>query len=296
MTFHEPVLYKETLEFLNVQKGDKVIDCTLGDGGHTLGLLKKGAIVLGMDYSPDSLKTASKRIAAEGLSQNFIGVQANFKDLTEVAKSHGFENVSGILYDLGYSSSQVEDETKGFSYIKEGPLDMRIDSNLGVTAADLVNTLPEKQLAHLFWEYGEERLSKRFAKEIVACRELKPFETTKDLSDLLVRVAPSGYDSKRLHPATRVFQALRIVVNDELENLKKSLPQAASLLKLPNGRLLVISFHSLEDRVVKKFGQEATQPTLLPLVKKPLSPTASEIKVNKRARSAKLRAYETVAE
>ncbi len=300
MTYHQPVLLNEVNKFLDVTEGMKIIDCTLGDGGHTVEFLKKGAFVLGIDYDSNSLETALERISSLGLSDRFTGVSGNFKDIFALATANGFVNVDGILYDLGYSSSQLENTERGISFLSDSPLDMRIDQNMGVTAADLVNTLSEKQLAQLFREYGEEHLAKRFSETIVRGRSLKKIQTTKQLADLLVSEASSGYDSGKSHPAMRVFQALRIVVNDELGNLKNSLPQAVQLLKLPGGRMAIISFHSLEDREVKNFGHEFARPNELEsksfylesLVKKPITPSEDEIKVNRRSRSAKMRVFE----
>lgn len=291
---HKPVLLNEVLNYLNIEKNKKYIDCTLGDGGHTLEILKKGGIVLGIDYSQDSINRAVKKVKEANLEQNFISVCANFKDIYQIAQKHNFLNVDGILFDLGYSSTQLEQDNLGISFNSNTPLDMRIDKSLGVTAADLVNTLSQKQLEILIRAYGEERLARRFAKRIVEFRELKPFYTTKDLADLLVDEATLGYENGRIHPATRTFQALRIVVNDELENLKKALPQAARNLQLPDGRMVIISFHSLEDKLVKDFGQSARL-TMKALNKKPITPTASELSENKRARSAKMRVYEKYA-
>ncbi len=300
MTYHQPVLLNEVNEFLDVTEGMKIIDCTLGDGGHTVEFLKKGAFVLGIDYDSNSLETALERISSLGLSDRFTGVSGNFKDIFALATANGFVNVDGILYDLGYSSSQLENTERGISFLSDSPLDMRIDQNMGVTAADLVNTLSEKQLAQLFREYGEEHLAKRFSETIVRGRSLKKIQTTKQLADLLVSEASSGYDSGKSHPAMRVFQALRIVVNDELGNLKNSLPQAVQLLKLPGGRMAIISFHSLEDREVKNFGHEFARPDesesksfyLESLIKKPITPSEEEVKANRKSRSAKMRVFE----
>ena len=193
------------------------------------------------------------------------------------------------MYDLGYSLSQLKDEKVGLSFQGDQPLDMRLDKDLGVTAADLVNALPEKELTVLFREFGEERMAKRFASAIVEARSLKKLESTKDLVDVIVDAAPPGYENQRLHPATRVFQALRVAVNSELENLKLSLPRAARLL-LPGGRMVVISFHSLEDRIVKQFGS-GVQPVKV-INKKPIRSSVAEVQANPRARSAKLRTFE----
>jgi len=292
MQYHEPVLLQEVLEGLRVKDGGKYIDCTLGDGGHTLEILRRGGKVLGLDVSEESIRRARERIATAGLLENFTGVQANFKNLENIAKENGFTKVDGILFDLGFSSSQLEEA--GLSFSKDVPLDMRLDKSLGVTAADLVNGMSEKELTRMFREYGGENLAKKFAKVIVKYRGLKKFQTTKDLADLLVDVAPSGYERGRIHPATRVFQALRIVVNDELKSLKVALPQAARLINsLPGGRIAVLSFHSLEDKIVKEFGLDV-QPLLKPVTKKPIVPTQEEVAKNPRARSAKLRVFERV--
>jgi 16S rRNA (cytosine1402-N4)-methyltransferase len=300
--YHEPVLLQEIIELLQVDKGKRYIDATLGDGGHTIEFLKRGALVLGLDYDEKALARATDRIKSvlngTGFEQNFTGVNTNFKNIDVAAKDAGFDEVDGILYDLGYSTSQLEETSVGLSFLNDQPLDMRLDKNLGVTAADLVNTLGEKQLEKLFLEYGEERLAKRFARRIVDARKLKQIQTTTDLSDLLVDEATLGYEKGRIHPATRVFQALRIVVNDELENLKSSLPRAAHLLKLPGGRMGIISFHSLEDRVaksLKNFSHNVRPAINLGAVnKKPITPGWEEVKSNKKARSAKLRVYERI--
>jgi 16S rRNA (cytosine1402-N4)-methyltransferase len=294
MEFHEPVLLKETLDYLGVKKEKKYIDCTLGDGGHTLAILKEGGIVLGLDYNSSSLNRAVQRIERASLEKNFLGVVGNFKDLEKIANRHEFTDVDGIIYDLGYSSSHLESGI-GLSFQKDETLDMRLDNELGVTASDLVNTLSEVQLTQLFREYGEEALSKQFARAIVESRRLKKIESTKDLADLIVGAAPPGYERGRIHPATRVFQALRILVNDELENLRTSLPQAAHLLRLPGGRMVVISFHSLEDRMAKELGQNVRPGiNVKSLTSKPITPSSEEKRANIRARSAKMRVYERI--
>lgn len=295
MKYHEPVLLNEVLEFLNVHEGGRYIDATLGDGGHTVEILKRGGKVLGIDYSKSSLERASERIKSEGLSGNFTGVVENFKNIDAVAKQYGFDAVDGILFDLGYSTSQLEEDSLGISFTRDEPLDMRIDKSLGVSAEDMLSLLSEKQMEQLFREYGEERMAKRFAKAIAEYRSSKKIRTTKELADVIVSEAPSGYEHGRIHPATRVFQALRIVVNDEIENLKIALPRAARLLKLPGGRMLIISFHSLEDKVAKDLSHNVRpELNLMPLVKGPIAPDEEEVERNRRSRSAKLRVYEIV--
>ncbi|HXK52707.1 16S rRNA (cytosine(1402)-N(4))-methyltransferase RsmH [Candidatus Nomurabacteria bacterium] len=299
--YHTPVFESEILTYMAPIKGGKYIDCTLGDAGHASKLLEKGCFVLGIDCNEFSLSRAEERLKEERLDKNFIGVKGNFKDILAIALENGFTDVDGIIYDLGFSSSQVESGESGISFTNEldAPLDMRLDKNLGVTAADLLNTLSEQQLAQMFYVFGGERMAKKFAVAIVRFRGSKKFNVIRDLVDLLVSEAPSGYEKGRIHPATRVFQALRIVVNDELANLENSLPQAACLLKLPRGRMAVISFHSLEDKVVKDFGRQYMRPAseirLDSLTKKPLVPSDGEVRNNRRARSAKLRVFERVA-
>ncbi len=290
MKYHTPVMLKESLHYLDPQEGRKYIDGTLGDAGHTLALLKKGGIVLGIDIYESALARAKERIEKEGLLEDFIGRQGNFKEIERIAGEISFSGVHGIIFDLGYSTRQLGKAGIGLSFQKDEPLDMRMDKNLQVTAADLLNTLPEKELIKLMRDYGGEMLASRFAKEIVKFRGLKKFQTTKDLADLLVSVSPSNYERGRINPATRTFQALRIVVNDEIENLEKALPRAARLL-LPGGRMVIISFHSLEDKVAKEFGY-GVQPNLKSVTKKPLIPGKEEVEKNIRSRSAKMRVYE----
>ena len=291
MTFHEPVMPEEVQEYLAPAPGKKFIDATLGDAGHTIALLEKGAKVLGIEIFEPALQRAQERIQSLGLQENFLGVQGNFKDLENLTKNTEFEQVDGILFDLGYSSYQLDqNDSLGLSFLQDQSLDMRLDTSLQVTAADLLNSLPEKQIEKIIREYGGEKLARKFAAKIVEFRELKKFQTTKDLADLLKSAAPLGYERGRIHPATRTFQALRIVVNDELENLKQALPRAVPRL-LPGGRMVVISFHSLEDRIAKSFGQGA-QPSLKALTKKPLVPRPEEVAQNPRSRSAKMRVYE----
>lgn len=302
--YHEPVLLKEVLEYLSVEPGKKYIDCTLGDGGHTLEILKRGGEVLGIDLDEKALQRATQRIQNEGLDKNFIGVRGNFKNIENISKENGFSKVDGILFDLGYSSFQLDKGEVGLSFQTNEPLDMRLDKELNVTAADLINSLSETELARLFFEYSDERLAKRFARKIVEARKLKEVRTTKQLADLIVEEAPPGYEHGRIHPATRVFQALRIAVNGDLENLSEALPRAAQLLRsaefsadrsakpiLPGGRMIIISFHSLEDKIAKEFGNKA-RPNIKVLTKKPLTPSKEEVECNRKARSAKMRIFE----
>ena len=292
MTYHEPVLLKESIKNLNVQKGYLYVDATLGDGGHTLEILKLGGRVLGIEVNNEALERARERIAKEGLKENFVGVLGNFKNIEEIASKNGFEKVNGIIYDLGYSSYELEDLGVGLSFQKDDPLDMRLDGTLGVTAADLVNSLGEKELAHLIREYSDEKLANRFAREIVKSRNLKKIQTTAQLAEIIQSASSLGYERGRINPATRTFQALRIVVNDEIANLEKSLPRAARLL-LPGSVIIVITFHSLEDKVAKSFGRSA-RPSIKEAFDKPVLPTDDEISGNPRSRSAKMRVFEKI--
>jgi len=289
MKYHTPVLLNEVIAHLKVEKGKKYIDATLGDGGYAIEILKRGGVVLGIDVNLQSINRAKKRIQEKKLEKNITYSQSNFKNIDDIAKKHGFNKVSGIIYDLGYSSSQLEDPELGISFQQNHPLDMRFDKSLGVTAKDLVNALSEKELGGLIYRLSDEKYSKKFAKSIIRHRNLKKIQTTKELSDILVNESPPDYEKGRIHPATRTFQALRIAVNDEITNLEETLPRAAQLL-LPGGLIFVISFHSLEDTMTKNFGRDA-QPNIRPLVKKPIVPSREEIDANVRARSAKLRVF-----
>jgi len=284
MEYHKPVMLAESLKFLQVNAGGKYIDATLGDGGHTVEILRSGGKVLGIDVNQGSLDRARKRIEAEGLQRNFVWARGNFKDVDQIAIDAGFEQVNGILFDLGVSTTQVKDEQMGLSFSSEYEPDMRLDDKLGVRAFDLINGLYEKELADMFWDFGEERSAKKFAREIVKARELERISSARQLADIARKAFP-GYENGRLHPATRIFMALRIAVNNELENLKSALPRAGGLL-LPGGRMVVISFHSLEDKIVKEFAQ------IPQLTKKPLEPMAEEVAQNPSARSAKMRVFE----
>jgi len=294
--FHEPVLLKEVTKYLKVKRGEKYIDATLGGGGHTAAFLKLGGNILAIDCDPEAIKAARLYLASAcppGKHFFWRLVSGNFKDLYQLAKKEKFLNVSGIFLDLGVSSYQLEKGERGFSFNWEGPLDMRMDPNLKVTAADLVNGLNKGELNELFAKLGQEHYSRRLAEAICRARKLKPIKTTEELVEIINKSLPAKVKKRsKLHPATRVFLALRIAVNDELNNLKKVLPQALELLK-PKGRLAVISFHSGEDRIVKRFLKTAAEHgDLLIITDKPVRPTAEEIEKNPRSRSAKLRVGE----
>lgn len=282
---HIPVLAGEILDALAPAPGKIFVDGTLGGAGHTRLLLERGATVYGIDQDPYALERA-RAAALPGLHV----LQGNYRDMGELLLAQGVTQVDGILLDIGVSSFQLDDVERGFSYHSEAPLDMRM-SQEGESAADVVNDLEESELAALIYEYGEERHSRRIARFIVQAREKAPIETTVQLAELIKRAYP-GF-SKGIHPARRTFQALRIYVNDELGALRDGLKAAEGLLA-PGGRLAVISFHSLEDRIVKRFllGSEV----LTPLTKRPLVASEAEQAGNPRARSAKLRVAERPAE
>lgn len=287
-TYHEPVLLQEILSNINISTGEKYIDATLGGGGHTKEFLLRGALVLGIDQDEESIQYVLSNITSEALKV----VRGNFEHIDSIAHGEGFEEVSGILMDLGISSHHVDSGERGFSFLSDAPLDMRMDQRLGVSAADLVNALNKGELIILFTKFGEENFAKSIASHIVNYRKNKRIDTTKELADIVKRAYPRG--EYRIHPATKVFQALRIAVNDELGILKNALPKALSLLK-PGGRLLVISFHSLEDRIVKEAFREFEQHGQGKiLTQKPILPTQEEINRNRRARSAKLRIIEKI--
>ncbi len=308
---HRPVLYQEIIHALKPATGKRFVDGTVGAGGHAWGLLKHSApdgLLLGMDVDPQALEVARRRLAEFG--PRAILVKASYARLSEQLATLGWQQVDGVLLDLGVSSLQLESAERGFSFLKDGPLDMRFDPQRTVTAADLVNTLSEDELSRLFWEYGEEPQARAIAKAVVRAR---PVRTTSQLAEIVqLAVGQAGRPRQsrqglRIHPATRVFQALRIVVNGELEALQEALPQAVQAL-VPGGRLAVIAFHSLEDRLVKQFLRRESrdclcpprQPvctcghraTLVEITRHPVRPTTEEVAHNPRARSARLRVAE----
>lgn len=301
---HIPVLLDSVLGGLNLRPGAHVIDGTLGLGGHAEAILTAAPDVhlLGFDRDPHALDLARARLARFG--DRVIVHHGSYARMGEVATRLGFESVDAILLDLGLSSLQLDDPARGFAFRHEAPLDMRFDPTGGPTAADLLNTLDERALADLIFRYGEDRYARRIARAVVAAR---PILTTTALAEIVARAVPGGRE--KIHPATRTFQALRIAVNDELAQLQETLPDAVNLLR-SGGRLAVISFHSLEDRIVKQFmKRESTgclcpprQPvctcghiaTLKQVTRKPIEPDEAEIAANPRARSAKLRIAEKV--
>lgn len=305
MTQHRSVLPQETLTGLALRPGGRYIDGTVGGGGHSEALLNFAPDIelLGLDADPAAIERAALRLAPFGSRVKLVN--ANFVRIDEVARAHGFDQCDGSVLDLGLSSDQLDDRERGFGFLAGGPLDMRFDPTRGETAAQLVNQLDPDDLADVIYRYGEDPASRRIARALVAARPIHTAHQLADVIEQAVGHTPRG----RLHPATLTFQALRIAVNDELGALMSALPQVAGLLK-PGGRLAVISFHSLEDRIVKEYframsRERATQPddrpdqitrpaTLKLITRKPIVPGDAEVAANSRARSAKLRIAEKI--
>ncbi|RJS78233.1 16S rRNA (cytosine(1402)-N(4))-methyltransferase RsmH [Candidatus Bathyarchaeota archaeon] len=285
---HIPVLQNEVAKFLDPKPNNDYVDCTIGEGGHAQAILEKilpNGKLLGIDLTEELIEAL--KLKFKDFKQNLVLVCDNFSNLKEIAEKHGFRNVSGVLFDLGLSSWHLEKSGKGFSFMREEPLDMRYEG--GVSAEEIVNGCSEEEIARILKEFGEERFARRIAKTIVEKRRVKPIKTTFQLVDVVRSAVPLWYQKRRIHFATKTFQALRIAVNGELENLKETLPQAVDILKT-GGKIVVISFHSLEDRIVKNFFRENSKNGKLKiLTKKPVVPTIEEVRVNPRARSAKLR-------
>ncbi|WP_322493594.1 16S rRNA (cytosine(1402)-N(4))-methyltransferase RsmH [Chloroflexus sp.] len=295
---HTPVLLAEVVAALAPRPGGRYLDATVGGGGHALAVLQAaqpGGVLLGIDADPAALAATAERLAEAGLGQQAVLRHGSFADLAALAAEAGFTAVEGILFDLGVSSYQLDTPERGFSFAADGPLDMRLDPTQGPTAADLVNHLSERELAGIIFQYGEEHAARRIARAIVERRRSQPFQSTADLAAVVARAV--GGRHGRIHPATRAFQALRIAVNHELDRLAAALPQAVALLAL-GGTLAVISFHSLEDRIVKQFlrAEAAGEaPRLAIITKKPVVASAAEVAANPRARSAKLRVAVRIA-
>ena len=312
---HVPVLLREVLDGLQPGPGGVYIDGTVGAGGHSFAILERAGEgrLLGLDVDPTALSLAAVRLQAYIEAGRARLVRSNFERLDEVAQAEGFADADGVLLDLGVSSMQLDTPGRGFSFRAEGPLDMRLDPSGPVSAADLVNTLPENELADLIYKYGEEPASRRIARRITEARERGQIETTAQLEAIVYGALGgkvAGRTRNPIHPATKTFQALRIAVNRELEVLEKGLAAAVRVLK-PGGRLAVISFHSLEDRIVKLFIRQeqkgcicppelpvcvcGRKPTLRAINGKPIEASAEEARLNPRSRSARLRVAERLA-
>ena len=281
--FHKPVLLKETIEGLRVKKNKKYIDATLGGGGHSFEILRLGGIVLGIDVDKEAIEHIEKNKKPEKLTIT----RGNFRDIDKIASLNNFgppaNGAAGIIFDLGVSSHQIDKPERGFSFQNEGPLDMRMDQELRVRALDLIKILTKGELCEIFTKFGEESRAWEISDAIVRTRSMNPIETTGNLAKIVFKTAGQS---------KRVFQALRIVVNDELNSIMQALPKALALLE-KNGRLCVISFHSLEDRIVKRKFIEFEEKGMGKIItEKPIVSSIEELRANKRARSAKLRIYE----
>lgn len=299
---HRPVLLQETIQNLITNPHGVYVDCTLGGGGHLNYLLEKlasDATVIGLDKDIDVLRQTQAVIKAP----NVILVQSDFRELKKVLGDLDIAFVDGIMLDLGVSSFQLDTADRGFSFHEQAPLDMRMNRQQFLTARDIVNDFSEDEIARVLFEYGEESYARSISRAIVNCRKVRPIETTLELADIIIHSVPAKYRREK-HPARKSFQALRIAVNEELDALREVLPQAIEVLR-PGGRLCVISFHSLEDRIIKQFIQKQTKPCTCPpdfpvcicnrkptlemVYRKPMVPSEQECTENPRARSAKLR-------
>ncbi len=303
MNFHHvPVLLQETLEYLKPVPGEIYVDGTLGGGGHSLEILKRiypSGRLIGIDRDPASIQAASARLIE--YSNSFLGIHGNYVDIRNILSELGIITVDGVLLDLGVSSYQLDTPNRGFSYHEDAPLDMRMDTTQDLSAYDLVNGSSQVELSRIIWEYGEERWSKRIAEFIVKNR---PIKTTVQLVEVIKKAVPAAARRGGHHPARRTFQALRIAVNQELSLLEEAVRNAVEVLK-PGGRLCIISFHSLEDRIVKNIFRSLKEPCTCPpdapicickkmpvvdiITRKPVVPKEEEISTNMRARSSKLR-------
>lgn len=298
---HIPVLLKEVIEAIKVKPGGQYIDCTLGGGGHSAAILEQGGYVLGIDIDPQAIDLARERLHPYG--KKAILINDNYDNLEEICNRTGFRRTGGVLFDLGMSSLQLDDAKRGFSFQHEAPLTMCYNPSQEITAATIVNTFPQKEIADIIKRYGEDRRGNEIARSIVAKR---PLNTTLELAAVVAKaVGTHG----RIHPATKTFQALRIAVNHELERLKMALKQVLNILEV-GGRIVVISYHSLEDRLVKDFFRMESQNCLCPrqtpvcicnhhatlklITKRVVTPTRTEVLANPRSRSAKMRAAERI--
>jgi len=319
-TQHMPVMLEEVLKFLRPAPGGHDIDGTAGGGGHTEAILERTAPdgkVLGIDTDVQALARVRERLAEPVSSRRLVLAHGNFAELARIVNEAGFMSIQGILLDLGFSSHQMDNPERGFSFSVDGPLDMRLDQSQGISAADLVNSASEQELADIIWRYGEETRSRQIAKRIVRERAKGAITHTAQVARLAAAGVP--FKSGAIHPATKTFQALRIAVNHELEELEAVLPQMLDVLSASErdetdgrqaGRMVIISFHSLEDRIVKEFMRREARDCICPphvpvcvcghkarlrlLTPKPVIPTSEEVIANPRARSAKLRAAEIV--
>ncbi|MFA6130031.1 MAG: 16S rRNA (cytosine(1402)-N(4))-methyltransferase RsmH [Candidatus Omnitrophota bacterium] len=294
---HIPVMLSEVIDYLDPKPGQIIVDATLGTGGHSLEILKRitpGGRLIGIDRDEDSLAVCRQRLSEFSGSYEFV--HANFVDVDQVLENLGIDKIDGIVFDLGISTYQLKDAERGFSFQQEGPLDMRLDKSSYISAYDLVNNLNENEISHMLWSFGQERWHNRIAHLLVEERRNQPISTTSQLADLVMRAIPHRYRRGyyRIHPATRTFQAVRIAVNRELEILESAIKKAVAILK-KKAKICVISFHSLEDRVIKHTFRALKAEGLIDIITaKPLTPADSEVAANPSSRSSKFRAAERI--
>ncbi|MFA5355502.1 MAG: 16S rRNA (cytosine(1402)-N(4))-methyltransferase RsmH [Candidatus Paceibacterota bacterium] len=292
---HISVLQKEVIEYLDPKPNQNFIDCTADGGGHTAGILEKTAPkgkVLAIDWDQEMTSRLKEKSKEAGWKGRVIVANDNFANLKEIIKRKNFKKINGILFDLGFSSFHPDESRRGFTFQKQEPLDMRYDANNPLTVEKILNFSSEQDLEKILAEYGEEKFAREIAREIIMERRSREIKNTFQLVSIVKRAVPEKFQHQKIHPATRTFQALRIAVNDELNNIKKGL---AAALEAANsgGRVVAISFHSLEDRIVKNFIKE-NKNNIQGLTKKPIGPKWDEIRINPRSRSAKLRAFQKI--
>lgn len=286
---HTPVLLREAVEGLNVSTGKKFIDATLGGGGHSREIIVRGGLVLGVDQDEEALEFVRDDQRSNIKERKLTVAHGNFRDIKKVAVENGYEKADGILFDLGVSSYQLDSSGRGFSIKKDENLDMRMDASQTLSAYEVVNSYPKEKLIEIFYKYGEEHNARNIAEEIVIRRKKNEIKTTKELAEIIERIP---HKSEPIHPATRTFQAVRIEVNGELEAIKIALRDSMDILNT-DGRLVVISFHSLEDRIVKQMFEQFRRSGMgNTLTKKPVTSSDEEVNKNKRSRSAKMRVFE----
>lgn len=309
-SFHTSVMLREAVDSLNCRSGGIILDGTIGGGGHAYEILRRtdpDGILVGIDMDDDALRESQRKL--EPFSERVILMQGNFADMKTILSGFNIKEVDGILLDLGVSSHQLETAKRGFSFSSDAPLDMRMNQRSGFSAYDLINTASERELEKIIRDYGEEYRARRIAAAISTQRKSAPIRTTRELAEIIVHAIPHQAKRRRIHPATKTFQALRIAVNDELSNLHTSLSEGIDLLR-KSGRFSVISFHSLEDRIVKNVFRSSEKGCVCPpdfpvcscnrkkklkvITKKPVTPSEAEINSNPRARSARLRTVERI--
>ena len=314
MTIHKSVLLAETIEYLNLKSGAVCVDATLGGGGHTIEILKRispGGKLIALDADNDAIERFRERTGIQEQEQKgeIILVNSNFGELVTALGELGIEKVDAVMADLGYSSDQIEDRERGLSFLYDAPLDMRFDRKQELTAKEVVNRYGKGELENILKEYGEEKFYRNIVREIIRQRQEKEIAGVKELVEIIEKAVPQKYRNKKIHPATKTFQAIRIEVNQELTNLRKFVQSAIGMLK-PGGRLAIISFHSLEDRIVKEIFRENARGCICPndfpicicgqtprvkiISKKVIIPRGEELAENLRARSAKLRVCELI--